>query len=149
MRKVTKEEMDEILKTQDPTKIFQLAKIAGVNIEDRINLLHFIEKNAPNKEVFKNAYDLSFGAGDFKNYRVSGFNSYLKMEIADAVNYLKHQVKNGSMSTNYGKILIEGKSNIYWASPVYQHSDYNKTIAMKNCKKNRRVMKLINSILMK
>ena len=49
----------------------------------------------------------------------------------------------------YSKILIFGNTNIYWASPIYQHSDYNKSIAMPRTTKNEKLAYLINRILIK
>ena len=49
----------------------------------------------------------------------------------------------------YSKILIFGNTNIYWASPIYQHSDYNKSIAMPRTTKNEKLSNLINRILIK
>ena len=49
----------------------------------------------------------------------------------------------------YSKILIFGDNNIYWASPIYQHADYNKSIAMPRTQKNEKLAYLINRILIK
>ena len=49
----------------------------------------------------------------------------------------------------YSKILIFGNNNIYWASPIYQHSDYNKCIAMPRTTKNEKLANTINNILIK
>ena len=60
---------------------------------------------------------------------------------------MSEQIKWGYSS--YSKILIEGNTNIYWASPVYLHSDYNKSRAMENTPKNRKIMELVNKMLAK
>lgn len=54
-----------------------------------------------------------------------------------------------SKDTGYFKILIEGNSNIYLASPIYKHSDYNKSIVMANNEQNRKLMAIVNNILLK
>lgn len=51
--------------------------------------------------------------------------------------------------SNYFKIMIEGNKNIYLAHPVYKHSDYNKSIVMENTENNRKLMELVNKILLK
>lgn len=47
----------------------------------------------------------------------------------------------------YTKRLIIGHTHIYWASPAYGHSDYNKSIFGDNTAKNRRKAELINKLL--
>ena len=49
----------------------------------------------------------------------------------------------------YDKILIEGNESIYWASTVHLHKDYNKSFAMENTPKNRKIMELVNKMLAK
>lgn len=49
----------------------------------------------------------------------------------------------------YTKRLIIGHTHIYWASPAYGHSDYNKSIFGDNTPRNRRKAELINSMLNK
>lgn len=51
--------------------------------------------------------------------------------------------------TNYFKILIEGNTGIYYASPVYQHSDYNKSRLFDKSPKNLKLMELFNKIVNK
>lgn len=63
-------------------------------------------------------------------------------------NFLQEMKKNKAAG-NYKKILIEGGSHIWWASPVYLHEDYNKAIFGKNNAENRRRMGIINAFLMK
>jgi hypothetical protein len=43
--------------------------------------------------------------------------------------------------------LIEGNNSIYWASPVYKHSDYNKSKALTNNERNREVIRAVNNYL--
>lgn len=50
-----------------------------------------------------------------------------------------------SMNTNYFKVLIEGSTGIYYASPEYGHSDYNKTRIFDKTSETMKLMKLFNS----
>jgi len=52
----------------------------------------------------------------------------------------------GAVGTNYFKILIEGATGIYYASPIYQHSDYNKTRVFDKTAETLKLMKLFNAI---
>jgi len=51
--------------------------------------------------------------------------------------------------TNYYKILIEGNTGIYYASPVYLHADYNKKRVFDKNEKTLKLMNLFNKILSK
>ena len=51
--------------------------------------------------------------------------------------------------TGYFKVLIEGHSNIYYASPDYEHSDYNKSRMFAKNDKNLKLMRIFNSIVNK
>lgn len=52
-------------------------------------------------------------------------------------------------NTNYFKIMIEGSSGIYYASPVYGHSDYNKSRLFDKNEETLKLMNLFNSIVNK
>ena len=56
----------------------------------------------------------------------------IKQLIKDSVNYV---------GTPYRKIMIEGNTGIYFASPTYLHQDYNKTRLFD---KNETTLKLMN-----
>ena len=49
--------------------------------------------------------------------------------------------------TNYYKVLIEGHTGIYYAHPVYQHSDYNKTRIWDKTPYYLRVMSIFNDLI--
>jgi len=141
--KITKKQIEKILRTQNSTEIFKLAKMCGVDVKNKINVCLFIRDNAPCQRVYRNAYKLSVNADYLKHQRAKITNIY--MPIRDLVNYVREQKKLGE--SNYAKMLIVGNKNIYWASPNYQHSDYNKGIAMPNNEKNRELAKKINKML--
>jgi len=136
--KTTKKQIKVILRTLDSTKIFQIAKLSGVDVSNKANVYKFILEYAPTKKVEKQAYNLSYLAGSFKNLRICYKN--LNLPIAKAVEYAKYQIET-KVSDNYFKPLVEGNTNIYWG----QHDDYNKCIAMPNLSKYRKVANLINS----
>lgn len=142
MKNVTKAQISKVLRTENITNIFKIASKAGINVSDRHELLLFIEENAPSAKVASKAYSLSYGASD-KNQ--THYGASLKQPIISAIRFAKWQKKEGE--TNYSKILIEGNTNIYWASPIYEHADYNKSVAFSNTSKNRNIAKLINKYL--
>lgn len=62
----------------------------------------------------------------------------------ETVDFLKRYA-----GTNYEKIIIEGNKHLYIASPIFLHSDYNKSIFAENTPKNRKKANLINRLLSK
>jgi len=143
----SKTQIKKVLRTQNVTEIFKLAAKNGVDTSNKVDVLNFIRANSPSQKVSRNAYDLSVGAEGKKNgleYRMQDL-FVVNMPVKDTLAYAKQQKKQGE--SNYSKKLIEGNNNIYWASPRYGHLDYNKSIAMKNDKKGRKIMNLINDFL--
>lgn len=47
--------------------------------------------------------------------------------------------------TSYFKVLIEGNTGIYYASPVYGHSDYNKSRIFTKNAETLKLMEIFNS----
>lgn len=52
-----------------------------------------------------------------------------------------------AINGNYLKVLIEGKTGIYYAHPVHGHSDYNKSRVFDKTPETIRLMNLFNSII--
>lgn len=146
--RITKKTIATELKSLNPTRIYRIAKICGINIQNKVDLYNWLEFNAPTKKVLKSAYKIAFESDRDKLTRNGFFkpskpqNKVLRT-IQDAKSEKK--VKKG----RYSKILIFGNTNIYWASPIYQHSDYNKCIAMPRNAKTEKLANLINQILIK
>ena len=125
-------------------------------------------KSATQTEIF-NFVAKKFGKENIKNkvydflknhsvygckiaYRMAYVNSKKIVEstintpIANIVAFAKYEKTNKS---SYSKILIMGNNNIYWASEVYGHKDYNKSIAMPINNTSIKLMNLVNSYLNK
>lgn len=49
--------------------------------------------------------------------------------------------------TPYAKIMIEGNTGIYYASPVYRHGDYNKSRLFDKTPETLRLMNIFNSLV--
>ena len=151
-RVTTKKEISKVLGSLDSTQIFKLAKKLGIDVDSKSNVYDFIKENAPNTKVRSKAHVLSYQAGSYKHYRcyrsASEFdtNIWWKERISNAIRFAKRQKKDGDWGP-YSKILFIGFNNIYWCSPVFGHTDYNKSIAFPNNEKNRYVAKVINKFL--
>ena len=51
--------------------------------------------------------------------------------------------------TGYFKILIEGNTGIYYASPVYRHRDYNKSRVFEKNTETLKLMRIFNAVVSK
>lgn len=145
--KTSKKQIASVLRTENKTEIFKIAKASGVDVSNRGSLMRWIESNSPSQKVSRKSYNLSYGAGDFKNFKID--HTGIKNRRIDAINHAKFQKAKGYMETSYGKILLIGNENIYWASPVNGHRDYNKSIAFPNNEKNQKLAATINAYLTK
>jgi hypothetical protein len=144
---ITKKRIQAELRTMNPTNIFKIAKMCGVDVSRPVHVMRFVEEYAPTKRIEKAAYGLTLCA-DHAN-QLKTVHGRLEQPIMNAMAFMRIQINNGTIHTNYRKVLIEGNRNIYWAHPGYRHSDYNKHIAFPNTERNRRVMNLINICLNK
>ena len=146
VRKITKKQIKEILMRQNPTEIYKLCANLGIDVSQKHKVHDFIQKNAHANYVYRSAYKIAYDSKNvFKRDRQMYYISAPRMPIYDAIQYAKHQKQRGR--DNYSKKLFIGNKNIYWCSPDYAHSDYNKGIAFENTEKNRKVAEIINRFL--
>ena len=138
--KITKKEIQRVIRTMDRTQIYRIAKLSGIDVTYKHSVYYFILYFAPTKRSFNQAYNIAYPT---KRY----YDGSVFMPIRHAIEYAKYQISNGTISTNYRKKLIVGNKNIYWCHPGYEHDDYNKWIAFPNNDKYRRVSYLINKYL--
>lgn len=90
-------------------------KVGTLNIKEYLKIVEIKMQ----REKLKNAKRLS-------NIQL------IKQLIKDSVNYV---------GTPYRKIMLEGNTGIYFASPTYMHQDFNKTRLFD---KNETTLKLMN-----
>lgn len=78
---------------------------------------------------------------------------YAKIDLSKKTNVqIVRKLINDALrnkETNYFKIIIEGNNNLYLASPIYLHSDYNKCRLFPKNERNLKLMSLYNSIVNK
>ena len=111
-------------------------------------LYNWIKINAPTEKVKNKAYEIAFESDRKKMVKKGLFiPSKPQNRVLKTISHAKIEMteKRG----RYSKILIFGNTNIYWASPIYQHADYNKSIAMPRTTKNEKLANTINNILIK
>ena len=145
--KITKKTIATELKSLDITRTYRIAKICGVNLQNRNELYHWIISNAPTEKVKNKAYEVAFESNRPKMVKNGFFIPSPQNRVLKTIYHAK--IEMSEKRGRYSKILIFGNNNIYWASPIYQHDDYNKSIAMPRTQKNEKLAYLINRILIK
>ena len=146
--KITKKTIATELKSLDITRTYRIAKICGVNLKNKMDIYNWLKSNSPTKKVKNKAYEIAYES-DRKKMIKNGFFMPSKPQnrVLKTISHAK--VEMTEKRGRYSKILIFGNTNIYWASPIYQHDDYNKSIAMPKNPKNEKLAYLINRILIK
>lgn len=126
---ISKKEIERTLRTMDSTKIFALChRIYGRT--NRHEIYNFIHEFAPSQRVYYAAYKLAYShKHDFRRNDIDtecvkrhGFyHGNLRQQVVDA---LKRECQD--VTSNYAKRPMMGHTWLYFCSPVYGHSDYNK-----------------------
>jgi hypothetical protein len=135
--KNTKITIELAVKNNDASALFKLFKGNRSKVMEAVSGLK-------DKNLAIRAYDLAYGKQHKFIYRPE---KQIHSRQIQAILFAKSQVNDGSIKTNYAKVLIEGNSNIYWAHPIYGHRDYNKSRAFENNEANRILAGKINAYL--
>jgi len=135
----TKKSIELAVRNNDVTALFAMFKGNRSKVFEAVSGIMI-------KKLSKRAYDLAYSRQHKFTYRPE---KQIHSKQIRAILFAKEQVKSGSIKTNYAKTLIKGNLNIYWAHPVYGHSDYNKSLAFENTESNRILASKINSFLIK
>lgn len=128
-KNISKNEINSVLRSMDPTQIFRLVHIIYGGKVARSQVYDFIKDYSPNRKVWNKAWELSHSQKHAEE-RNDWSNPYksIQFKIANAkhiaIQALRDEIARGLDS--YTKRPIMGHTHLYFASPVYQHSDYNK-----------------------
>lgn len=139
MKKITKKSIELAVRSNDATSLFAMFEGDRKKVHAAVSGLSF-------QKLAKRAYDLAYGKQHKFTYRPE---KQIYSKQVCAILFAKKQVNGCSIKSNYAKVLIEGNSNIYWAHPIYGHSDYNKSRALENTEANRLLAAKINAYLRK
>lgn len=127
--KITKQEIERVLRTLDSTQIFRLHHRLFGNVTE-ISVYNFIKKYAPTKGVRASAGRLAYNTKNM-DYRQCVDNKVIRKhgiyhgnDLIEFVAYLKKQCADASSS--YAKRPMLGNTHLYFCSPTFGHSDYNK-----------------------
>lgn len=104
----------------------------------------FVKKYDGHKRVFRGVTSEEYRAMSDKHCNRISMN-YTQMYAP--IKELQQDIEFYRKAGRYTKRLIIGNTHIYWASPAYGHSDYNKSIFGDNTAKIRRKAELINKLL--
>lgn len=133
-KSITKKQIVSVIRTQDSTQIYRLYyQVYGIKPVD-VEVCKFIQQFAPTDKLYKAAYNIACRSG--RKFRptveLNEHCTYIEWKNANirqiTMQQLRREIARGV--DGYTKRPIMGKTNLYFASPVYGHHDYNKSIAM-------------------
>lgn len=130
---IAKKQIVSVIRTQDPTQIYRLYyQIYGIKPID-VDVCKFIQQFAPTDKLHKAAYNIACRCSrKFRTSAENDYNSYMEWKKSNnrqvVMQKLRKEIARGVDA--YTKRPIMGKTNLYFASPVYGHADCNKSIAM-------------------
>lgn len=128
-KNISKKDIQSVLRTMDATKIFRLVHIIYGGKVTRSQVYDFIKDYAPNMKIWNKAWELSHSQ-KHNEQRNDWNNPWNSIQFREqnakhiAIQVLRDEIARGLDS--YTKRPIMGHTHLYFASPVYQHSDYNK-----------------------
>ena len=128
-KNITKKEIQRILRTEDATQIFRLHYLIYGNV-NRINIYRFIKQYAPSAGLRASARRIAYNMKN-DDYRqriddevIRRHGIYHGNDLISLIDYVKRQCADpGSF---YAKRPMMGYTHLYFCSPIYGHSDYNK-----------------------
>ncbi len=125
---ISKKNIQSVLRTMDATKIFRLVHIIYGGKVERKQVFDFIKEFAPSDKVAREAYKIAYSGKNDVTKGVGYFAKAIAFQQANhkhiAIQCLRENIARGLDS--YTKRPIMGHTHLYFASPVYQHSDYTK-----------------------
>lgn len=134
-KKIPKYEIQRILRTLDPTKIFRLYKSIYGGAIKRVKLYDFIREYAPTRKVYMASCDIAFNRKHteesialeraiIRKHGLFNLNRGFRRKIV--VDEMKKQICDPC--SNYAKRPMYSLDRKYlsFCSPVYRHSDYNR-----------------------
>ena len=130
---ISKKYIQSVIRTKNSTNIYTLYHHIYGGKVDSCKVYDFIKEFAPTQELESSAWSLTLGqerrvrwreSYDIRNER-EYHNANIKHEV---LTYFKEQLED--VKSPYAKRPMMGHTHLYFCSPVYGHSDYNKWRAM-------------------
>lgn len=127
---ISKKRIQQVLRTLDRTAIFRLTKTIYGDAE-RMHVYDLVKLYGPTQNIRSLAYDIAYYNARRHDLETSD-KRHLEYRNANkyhiAIASFRHHIKNPN--SPYAKRPIMDKTNLYFASPIYGLSDYNKYLYM-------------------
>lgn len=133
-KRITVKQIKSVLRGMNPTEVFRLYfQIYGGKVE-RMAVMKFIEKYAPSQKVSKNAYYIAYAKNTNKPIPTDQSRKSFAWKEANAkhlaIEALKEHTEIWRTNPAYAKRPMMGNTHLWFCSPIYGFSDYNKWRAM-------------------
>lgn len=151
-KKISKSEIQRILRTLDSTQIFRLYHMIYNVPVNRSKLYDFIQYYAPTKKVYWAACGIAFNRKHteesialeraiIRKHGLFNLNRGFRRKIV--VDEMKKQISDPC--SNYAKRPMYSRDGKYlsFCSPIYRHSDYNKWAQAIEVEGNERFCELV------
>ena len=137
-KNITKKQIEEVLRTMNPTQIFRLVHIIYGGKVEKQKVCDFVRQFAPTQKVYNQSYYIAFDQNSCHNpnrkyiYTWDASRQSYEFKTQNIRQYVMHKLRNEIRKprTAYTKRPMMGNTHLYFCSPVYGHSDYNKWQAM-------------------
>lgn len=128
MKKITKNEIQNVLRTGEVTDIWRICyKVIGRRPTDT-EVYNFVRAYAPTKKIYNMALYFAYVRKPKQNKTTLSENYRVKNCRHIAMRMLREEIANGI--TPYSKRPMIWGNNLYFAPPVYWHEDYNMYFSM-------------------
>ena len=127
---ISKKRIQEVLRTLDRTAIFRLTKTIYGDAE-RLHVYDLVRIYGPTQNIRSLAYDIAYYNARRHDLETSDKRhlEYIKAnKYHIAMNVFMYHVKDPN--SLYAKRPFMGQTHLYFASPIYGLSDYNKCLYM-------------------
>lgn len=133
-KRITVKKIQSVLRSMEPTEIFRLyVQIYGGKV-DRLSVMRFIQKYAPSQKVSELAYYIAFVKNTNKPIPTDQAKKSFAWKKANekhlAIEALKEHIEIWRTNPAYAKRPLMDNNYLWFCSPVYGISDYNKWRAM-------------------
>ena len=123
---ISKKRIQQVLRTLDRTAIFRLTKTIYGDAE-RLHVYDLVKLYGPTQKIRSLARDIAYFNAR-RHDLVTSVKRHLEYQNDNkyhiAIAWFRYFVKKPN--SPYAKRPIIGKTNLYFASPIYLHDDYNK-----------------------
>ena len=123
---ISKKRIQQVLRTLDRTAIFRLTKTIYGDAE-RLHVYDLVRLYGPTQKIRSLARDIAY-FNERRHDLVTSVKRHLEYQNDNkyhiAMAWFRYFVKKPN--SPYAKRPIIGKTNLYFASPIYLHDDYNK-----------------------